>query len=93
MLRSTSLASVVTGTLFPLAIFFSPIAGVIPSEATAPVLIVVGFLMLSIGGRRCGGQAGTTTRPRSLPSRSVPKWCDQSAAMAWAGTCPASPSG
>jgi len=44
----TGLASVVTGTLFLLAIFFSPIAGVIPSEATAPVLIVVGFLMLSV---------------------------------------------
>lgn len=44
----TGLASVVTGTLFLLAIFLSPIAGVIPSEATAPVLIVVGFLMLSV---------------------------------------------
>jgi AGZA family xanthine/uracil permease-like MFS transporter len=44
----TGLTSVVTGALFLLAIFFSPIAGVIPSEATAPVLIVVGFLMLSV---------------------------------------------
>lgn len=44
----TGLTSIVTGALFLLAIFFSPIAGVIPSEATAPVLIVVGFLMLSV---------------------------------------------
>ena len=44
----TGLASVVTGVLFLLAIFFSPIAGVIPAEATAPVLIVVGFLMISV---------------------------------------------
>ena len=44
----TGLTSVVTGVLFLLAIFFSPIAGVIPAEATAPVLIVVGFLMLSV---------------------------------------------
>ena len=44
----TGLASVVTGLLFLLAIFFSPIAGVIPAEATAPVLVVVGFLMLSV---------------------------------------------
>jgi AGZA family xanthine/uracil permease-like MFS transporter len=44
----TGLTSVVTGVLFLLAIFLSPIAGVIPSEATAPVLIVVGFLMLSV---------------------------------------------
>jgi AGZA family xanthine/uracil permease-like MFS transporter len=44
----TGLTSVTTGLLFLLAIFFSPIAGVIPSEATAPVLIVVGFLMMSV---------------------------------------------
>ena len=44
----TGLTSVVTGLLFLLAIFFSPIAGVIPPEATAPVLVVVGFLMLSV---------------------------------------------
>jgi AGZA family xanthine/uracil permease-like MFS transporter len=44
----TGLTSVVTGLLFLLAIFFSPLAGVIPPEATAPVLIIVGFLMLSV---------------------------------------------
>lgn len=44
----TGLTSVVTGLLFALAIFLSPIAGVIPAEATAPVLILVGFLMLSV---------------------------------------------
>lgn len=43
----TGLASVVTGVLFLLAIFLAPIAGVVPGEATAPALIVVGFLMLS----------------------------------------------
>jgi AGZA family xanthine/uracil permease-like MFS transporter len=41
----TGLASVVTGVLFLLAMFFSPIAGVIPAQATAPALIIVGFLM------------------------------------------------
>jgi len=44
----TGLTSVVTGLLFAVAIFFSPIAGVIPAEATAPALILVGFLMLSV---------------------------------------------
>jgi AGZA family xanthine/uracil permease-like MFS transporter len=46
----TGLASVVTGILFLLALFISPLAGVIPPEATAPTLIVVGyFMMLSVG--------------------------------------------
>ena len=44
----TGLASIVTGVLFLLALFLSPLAGVIPPEATAPALIMVGFLMLSV---------------------------------------------
>ena len=44
----TGLASVVTGVLFLLALFFSPLAGIIPPEATAPALILVGFLMMSV---------------------------------------------
>ena len=44
----TGLTSIVTGLLFLLALFFSPLAGVIPPEATAPALILVGFLMLSV---------------------------------------------
>ena len=44
----SGLASVVTGGLFLLALFFSPLAGVIPPEATAPALILVGFLMMSV---------------------------------------------
>ena len=43
----TGLASVVTGFLFLLAIFFSPIFCAIPGFATAPALIFVGFLMIS----------------------------------------------
>ena len=44
----TGLASVVTGALFLLALFLSPLAGIIPPEATAPALILVGFLMMSV---------------------------------------------
>lgn len=44
----TGLASVVTGVLFLLAIFLAPIAGLVPAEATAPALILVGFFMASI---------------------------------------------
>jgi AGZA family xanthine/uracil permease-like MFS transporter len=42
----TGLASVVTGVLFLVCLFLSPLAGVIPPEATAPVLIVVGYFMM-----------------------------------------------
>ncbi|GII65190.1 MFS transporter [Sphaerisporangium krabiense] len=43
----TGLASVVTGILFLLAAFLSPLANVVPYEAAAPALVVVGFLMLT----------------------------------------------
>ena len=43
----TGLASIVTGLLFLLAIFFAPIITAIPGFATAPALIFVGFLMVS----------------------------------------------
>jgi AGZA family xanthine/uracil permease-like MFS transporter len=42
----TGLASVATGILFLLALFFSPVFLLIPSAATAPALILVGFLMM-----------------------------------------------
>ena len=43
----TGLASVVTGVLFLLSIFLSPVFCAIPGFATAPALIYVGFLMIS----------------------------------------------
>jgi AGZA family xanthine/uracil permease-like MFS transporter len=46
----TGLTSVVVGVLFLLAMFFSPIAGVVPPEATAPALIIVGYLMMKSVG-------------------------------------------
>ena len=42
----TGLASIVTGVLFLLAIFLSPVFCAIPGFATAPALIYVGFLMI-----------------------------------------------
>ena len=44
----TGLTSVVVGILFLLSIFLAPVAGLIPAQATAPVLILVGFLMCSL---------------------------------------------
>lgn len=42
----TGLAAVTTGILFILALFFTPLAGLIPDAATAPALIIVGALMM-----------------------------------------------
>ena len=42
----TGLTAVVTGILFILALFFTPVAGLIPDAATAPALIIVGVLMM-----------------------------------------------
>ncbi|MCX8053210.1 MAG: NCS2 family permease, partial [Armatimonadetes bacterium] len=44
----TGLTSVVVGLLFLLALFFTPLVGIVPGIATAPVLIVVGFLLMSV---------------------------------------------
>ncbi|MFN0281745.1 MAG: NCS2 family permease [Kineosporiaceae bacterium] len=42
----TGLASVVTGCLFLVAAVFAPLARVVPYEAAAPALVVVGFVMM-----------------------------------------------
>ena len=43
----TGFASVVTGVLFLLVIFLAPLAGIIPGVATAPALVLVGYLMFT----------------------------------------------
>ena len=43
----TGLSSVVTGLCFILALGLAPIAGLVPPEATAPALIIVGFFMFA----------------------------------------------
>jgi AGZA family xanthine/uracil permease-like MFS transporter len=42
----TGLASVVTGALFLLSIFLTPLVKVVPTEAAVPALVRVGFLMM-----------------------------------------------
>jgi AGZA family xanthine/uracil permease-like MFS transporter len=44
----TGMTSVVTGVLFLLAILLSPIALIVPSAATAPALVLVGYLMFTL---------------------------------------------
>ncbi|MFL0507297.1 NCS2 family permease [Ureibacillus sp. 179-F W5.1 NHS] len=47
----TGFASIVTGILFLLALFFSPVLSVVTSAVTAPALIIVGILMVSSLGQ------------------------------------------
>lgn len=42
----TGLASIITGVLFLLSIFLSPLVAMIPSEAASTALVFVGFLMM-----------------------------------------------
>src|SRR5204863_2291884 len=44
----TGLVAVVVGVLFLVAMWLSPLASVIPAQATAPALIIVGFYMMSV---------------------------------------------
>ncbi|MFJ9057352.1 NCS2 family permease [Streptomyces sp. NPDC102409] len=43
----TGLASVVSGLLFTVALFLTPLATMVPSQAATPALIAVGFLILA----------------------------------------------
>ena len=43
----TGLANIVTGALFLVAMFFTPLYEVVPVEAAAPALVVVGALMMA----------------------------------------------
>ncbi len=44
----TGLTAVVVGVLFLVALFLSPIAGIVPSVATAPILVIVGYFMMTL---------------------------------------------
>jgi AGZA family xanthine/uracil permease-like MFS transporter len=44
----SGLPPVVVGALFLVAMWLSPLASVIPAQATAPALIIVGFYMMSV---------------------------------------------
>ena len=47
----TGIANIVTGLLFLVAMFFTPLISLVPFEAVAPALVVVGFMMVSQVGR------------------------------------------
>jgi AGZA family xanthine/uracil permease-like MFS transporter len=43
----TGVASLVTGGLFLVALFFTPLVRVVPFEAASPALVIVGFLLIT----------------------------------------------
>jgi len=43
----TGVASLATGALFLVAMFFSPLVTIVPHEAATPALVIVGFLMMT----------------------------------------------
>ncbi|MDX3076027.1 NCS2 family permease [Streptomyces sp. NPDC088354] len=47
----TGLASVVTGLLFVVALFLTPLATMVPAQAATPALVAVGFLIMAGGVR------------------------------------------
>jgi len=44
----TGLTSVVVGVLFLASLLISPLAGMVPKVATAPVLVIVGYFMMTL---------------------------------------------
>jgi AGZA family xanthine/uracil permease-like MFS transporter len=44
----TGLTAVVVGVLFLLSMFFAPVAAIVPTQATAPILVIVGYFMMSV---------------------------------------------
>ncbi len=67
----SGLTSVVTGVLFLLAVFFTPLVAIVPACATAPALILVGFLLIS-GVRAIGWDDADTALPAFLTIVMIP---------------------
>jgi len=67
----TGLTAVVVGILFLSAVFFTPLVAIVPAYATAPALILVGFLLIS-GVRAIGWDDATTALPSFLTIIMIP---------------------
>jgi hypothetical protein len=61
----SGLTAVVAGLLFLPFMFFSPLLGLVPAVATAPILVLVGLFMMSTLSE---ASTGTTTRSWCRPS-------------------------
>ncbi|GAA2622348.1 NCS2 family permease [Streptomyces axinellae] len=68
----TGLANVLTGGLFLLALVFTPLAKVVPSQAATPALLVVGFLIMASNVREIDWSDHTVGIPAFLTIVSMP---------------------
>ncbi|MBA0053235.1 NCS2 family permease [Streptomyces sp. AJS327] len=68
----TGLANLLTGGLFLLALIFTPLATVVPSQAATPALVVVGFLIMSSNVRGIDWADPTIAIPAFLTLISMP---------------------
>ncbi|MCG0289589.1 NCS2 family permease [Streptomyces sp. PSAA01] len=68
----TGLANVVTGGLFLLALVFTPLAKVVPSQAATPALVVVGFLIMAANVKEIDWSDFTIAVPAFLTMISMP---------------------
>ncbi|MGL5255041.1 MAG: NCS2 family permease [Brevinema sp.] len=62
----TGLSSLVTGVCFLLALFFTPVVLMIPAVATAPVFIIIGFMLLDSLSHVKFGELDETIPPLSM---------------------------
>ncbi len=67
----TGLASVVTGVMFTATLLFTPLAAVVPAQAAAPALVVIGGLMMA-QVRRVPWQDTDYTIPVFLTAALIP---------------------
>ncbi|MCT2592705.1 NCS2 family permease [Streptomyces sp. N2-109] len=68
----TGLANLMTGGLFLLALVFTPLATVVPSQAATPALVVVGFLIMAANVREIDWADSTVGVPAFLTMASMP---------------------
>lgn len=68
----TGLSNLLTGALFLLALVFTPLATVVPSQAATPALVVVGFMIMSSNVRDIDWSDTTVAIPAFLTIVSMP---------------------
>ncbi|MBB4891879.1 AGZA family xanthine/uracil permease-like MFS transporter [Streptomyces olivoverticillatus] len=68
----TGLANLMTGGLFLLALVFTPLATVVPSQAATPALLVVGFLIMAANVKEIDWSDFTIAIPAFLTIISMP---------------------
>ena len=61
----TGWVAITAGVLFLAAMFISPIAGIVPAAATAPALVIVGFLMMATLTQAEAEADHDTTEPKA----------------------------